>query len=255
MKSQKPNTFLNSLKQSEHRKHRVGIAKVDALLEQLTPFINLDNRFRPVVFAIDYRTRSYLLWSAPHRIFAGLDENAVREGGLDQIFEILNKDFFNTYNKEIFPDIMNSIDPNGNQLITCNLQIRDNNGQPWDYLQKFTILTSADGIPEYCVGMAFDINGYAPKDKMILKIEPSTDLSSKKSSVRVFDVNTGSVYLTPRELEVVRILSDGYSSKQCAAKLGISINTVNNHRQALLRKTATQNVAQLIGYVSRNRLL
>ncbi len=45
-----------------------------------------------------------------------------------------------------------------------------------------------------------------------------------------------SVELTPRECEVLRLMADGYASKQIAEELKISVNTVNNHRAKIYAK-------------------
>jgi DNA-binding NarL/FixJ family response regulator len=39
--------------------------------------------------------------------------------------------------------------------------------------------------------------------------------------------------LTTREREVLHLIAEGYSSKQIAAQLKVSTNTVNNHRAAM----------------------
>ena len=63
------------------------------------------------------------------------------------------------------------------------------------------------------------------------------------------------IVLTARELEVLNLLSQGYSSKEISQKLFISPNTVEYHRKQLLRKSGAKNVAQLIGYAFRLRWL
>ncbi|MBL7736515.1 MAG: LuxR family transcriptional regulator [Chitinophagaceae bacterium] len=54
--------------------------------------------------------------------------------------------------------------------------------------------------------------------------------------------------LTGREIEILGYLSRGFSSKQIASQLGLSIKTVDNHRQNMLRKTATKSSAELVNY-------
>jgi len=61
--------------------------------------------------------------------------------------------------------------------------------------------------------------------------------------------------LTARELEVLKLLSYGFSSKEISQKLFISPNTVEYHRKQLLRKTASRNAAHLIGKAFRAGLL
>ncbi|WP_407404389.1 response regulator transcription factor [Sodaliphilus sp.] len=68
-------------------------------------------------------------------------------------------------------------------------------------------------------------------------------------------MNNPRITLTAREIEVLDLLSRGLSSKDIAEKLFISSNTVEYHRKQLLRKTESKNVAQLIGYAFRKRIL
>lgn len=52
--------------------------------------------------------------------------------------------------------------------------------------------------------------------------------------------------LTPREKEVLQLVAHGYSTKQIADKLSISIRTVESHRINMLKKVGVANSAELI---------
>ncbi len=54
--------------------------------------------------------------------------------------------------------------------------------------------------------------------------------------------------ITPREQEILKLLASGLSSKQIADQLNVSIHTVNNHRQSLLRKAGAKSTAELVSY-------
>lgn len=54
--------------------------------------------------------------------------------------------------------------------------------------------------------------------------------------------------ITPREQEVLRHIATGLGSKQMAEKMGVSIHTINNHRQNLLRKSGAKSAAELVSY-------
>ena len=51
--------------------------------------------------------------------------------------------------------------------------------------------------------------------------------------------------LTAREVEVLKIIADGYSNKEVANLLGISIKTVEKHRQQVMNKLNIHDVAGL----------
>lgn len=54
--------------------------------------------------------------------------------------------------------------------------------------------------------------------------------------------------ITIREMEVLKLLSAGLSSKQIALELGVAVKTIDNHRQNMLRKTNTKNTSQLVAF-------
>ncbi len=52
--------------------------------------------------------------------------------------------------------------------------------------------------------------------------------------------------LTPREAEVLRFLSSGFSNKEVARRLSLSVRTVETHRLNLRRKTKTGRLKDLV---------
>jgi DNA-binding NarL/FixJ family response regulator len=56
------------------------------------------------------------------------------------------------------------------------------------------------------------------------------------------------VRLTSREVEILQLIAEGKANKQTAAELGISIKTVEKHRQALMTKLDIHDTAGLTRY-------
>jgi DNA-binding NarL/FixJ family response regulator len=63
------------------------------------------------------------------------------------------------------------------------------------------------------------------------------------------------VPMSPRELEVLRLIAKGHTNHQIAEVLFTSRRTVETHRQNLLEKTGTNNTATLVLYAASNGLL
>jgi two-component system response regulator NreC len=61
--------------------------------------------------------------------------------------------------------------------------------------------------------------------------------------------------LSPRENEILRLLAEGYSSKEIAEKLVVSPSTVHTHRNNLMSKLGLSNRRELIQYAQRRGLL
>jgi DNA-binding NarL/FixJ family response regulator len=61
--------------------------------------------------------------------------------------------------------------------------------------------------------------------------------------------------LTSREREIVQLLSEGRSSKEVAAVLGISVKTADTHRANIMRKLNLHSVSELVLYAVRNQII
>lgn len=61
--------------------------------------------------------------------------------------------------------------------------------------------------------------------------------------------------LTNREIEIIRLLSDGLSNQKIADILGISHRTVDTHRTNIMQKVKVKNVAELVKYAIVNNLI
>jgi len=81
----------------------------------------------------------------------------------------------------------------------------------------------------------------------------STFELSKTSSDLTATVQLG-LHLTAREVEVIRLLSLGKSSKQIASNLMLSRRTVETHRANIMRKLNLHSVTELLHYVFENQL-
>lgn len=86
----------------------------------------------------------------------------------------------------------------------------------------------------------------------------------KDVNCTVLNLKTGEIFspdrlaettLTHRETEVLQLVKNGMLSKEIACRLGISIHTVNNHRQNLFRKLGAQNAIEAIDTGYKNGLI
>ena len=95
---------------------------------------------------------------------------------------------------------------------------------------------------------------HAARGDYFLSGAAGRDLVAEYVSSAVGRTRPGGV-MTQRERELAILLSDGYSTKEAAAVLNISAKTAETHRAAIMRKLAARNVADIVKYCLRNRLI
>ena len=61
--------------------------------------------------------------------------------------------------------------------------------------------------------------------------------------------------LTPRQREVLTLVAEGYSTKDIARTLGISVKTVETHRALLMERLGIHDVAGLVRYAIRTGIV
>ena len=61
--------------------------------------------------------------------------------------------------------------------------------------------------------------------------------------------------LSAREIEVARLVAEGFSSKELAARLGLSVRTVEKHRANIMEKVGVHEVASLVRWCVQTGLV
>jgi len=110
--------------------------------------------------------------------------------------------------------------------------------------------------PEYVQrALAAGARGYVLKDAPASEIVGAIDaiaaggvFLSPALSKRLFRDQQPRPLLSPRESQILSALGRGEASKQIAQALGLSVRTVETHRQSIKRKLGLEGQAELIKY-------
>ena len=78
-----------------------------------------------------------------------------------------------------------------------------------------------------------------------------------RAIVEVYLHSSGSGFenLTPREVQVLRLVAEGKTTKEVAAVLGVNVKTADTHRTNLMRKLNLHSSTELVHYAIRRGLV
>ena len=134
---------------------------------------------------------------------------------------------------------------------------------------KVLVLTMFDDYYHYQEMISLGVKGFILKDADIAELENAiqtllegkTFFSSKLLQNiihRLFDNKKSEIkseIFSERELNLIRLISQGLSNKEIADKLFISIKTVESNKSKLFEKTNVKNSLELVAYAMKNNLL
>lgn len=61
--------------------------------------------------------------------------------------------------------------------------------------------------------------------------------------------------LSRREVEVLQLVGEGHSVRECAKELHLAVSTVDNHKSRLMKKTGARKSTDLVRFAIRSRLI
>jgi DNA-binding CsgD family transcriptional regulator len=214
------------------------------------------------VYMLNYKTMKYIYLSPSFTNILGYDIGDPMNEGTQFFYNIIHPDDLKELMENTFKKILEfyydcPIEDRKKIRCTYDYRVKRKDGKYVRLLQQ-TLVVEIDneGNPVCDIGIISDITEYKKDTKI-------------KVSVSKYDQELGFVTMnnpqpTPeskpdrvseRELEILKLLMQGYSSKKIADELHISVNTVRNHRQNLLEKTKTKNIAELITFALSNSLI
>lgn len=212
----------------------------------------------PMFYIADYTQNKYLYMDKGLNLLFGYDLEKLMESGPKYLVSTLwHPNDCKVFNEKILPEVMQFLKKQPayhfcNISFSFNYRMRTIKGNYLSILQRSTYYMGEDGLPLASVGFVLDITHFKEGTSMIHTIEridsDFTNISKTPLLKSVYYPDHECSQLSKRELEILKYLAKGMSSKEMADTLHISINTVNNHRRKMLEKTGTRNSMELLAY-------
>ncbi|HET7733511.1 MAG TPA: LuxR C-terminal-related transcriptional regulator [Paludibacter sp.] len=240
--------------------------KVQSIIQHFKAAKSLTSRFAPVTFLLDFTTRKYLYVESTCFDVMGYTAEFMLETGFDEFNSKWHPADFNVLNTEVFFDNFSflktlAFEDYYKYIISYNYRFKNPNNEYINLLQRFSYIPGIVSTePAGIVGVAFDITHFKMDTTIIHTIEEVEATSTGRVNKLVFkkvhpilDLQDEKL-ISKREKEILSLMAKGLSSKQIAAHVGISINTVNNHRKNMLSRTNCKSSSELMNYASKHGL-
>ncbi|MDN5201370.1 LuxR C-terminal-related transcriptional regulator [Fulvivirgaceae bacterium BMA10] len=136
--------------------------------------------------------------------------------------------------------------------LNIDYRIRKKNGEYIRILQQNKVLNQDNhGNIVYVLGICTDISHWEKRKNVSLSITGPND-HYHFSFESDFGNRTKNTTFSKREIEILKLLARGLSSKSIAKKLSISFHTVNSHRQNMMDKLNIHKTTGLVKYATSN---
>ena len=127
---------------------------------------------------------------------------------------------------------------------------------------KVIVLTSAESVNVWSEVVEMGIEGIAMKSvspkELVAGIQGVMDgetfIHSEIQPILEAESGLNSKRLSVREKQVVKLVAEGYKTKEIAEKLEISDRTVSKHRENLMTKMGITSTAELTNYANESGL-
>ena len=146
-----------------------------------------------------------------------------------------------------------------NYKVSIHARTQNREGEYIPMLMQVIDWIQENGQVQYVLATVTDISLLIEKFRVgmtIYDIKNNTvKLFTSHDPEKEIPVNLNSPKITKRQSEILNLLAKGLSSKMIGKTLNISVNTVNNHRQHLLKVTNSANVSALLSFAFQNGIV
>ncbi len=212
-----------------------------------------------VTYVLDVRTQEYVFMSGNVRKLWGYTPEMFTDGGLPFTKSLLHPDD-SVRLWQLLRQVWDHLlalptSRREDYQYNCEYRLRKANGTYVRLLEQNTILqTDRKGNITHLLSVCTDISNWKKGDVLTATIVAPDDedcliCTSLDEHLRPQEL------LSTREKEVLKLISEGYSSKLIACELGISFHTVNTHRSNIIQKTSTSNTGELVQFAIRAGLI
>ena len=221
------------------------------------PMLNL---IPAVVYILDYSRQQHFFISDEAKRITGYSSDELMAMGLKAVHGIMVKDDLDYFSNNLFMNLYNFVHKIPTEDLhkyrfSLNYRVNRKDGAVIHLLQQYLILECDPmGYPLVTLGICSDITAHALNNQVVLTVSKFDDEEGYKL-ISSDAIREQPVEISSREIEVLKLISKGFSSGDIAKALSIKENTVRAHRRSLMRKTKCTKAPNLIKYALQHGLI
>lgn len=224
--------------------------EIEQYIESATFFEDVLKFDKTCIFVIEYGTWSYLYCSSNLKDIIGYGaEEALAYGPKFTLSHVHTEDLLiQEKAHQLSVEIFTKLPPSekGRYKFAFTFRHRNPDGKEITLLQNNIFLKwNKQGRPLVKLALLTDISAYKEHKEIVFFV---SRLNAYGKNELVFQKNLSGQgrILSCRELEIVSLIAADQSTEQIGRELGISVNTVKNHRKAIMKKMGCKNSSQVI---------
>jgi DNA-binding CsgD family transcriptional regulator len=237
------------------------------ILDRFCHLQKLKSRFLSTIFFVDYTSRKYIYIDSSCIDVVGYPDTYYYSNGHEGFLKKTNPLDYEIVNSKVFPVNLNYLKGTpperfADLVFSHNFRMKNQRDEYRVILQRYSYIPGeSNSVPIGVIGIASDITHFKTDLSIVHTIEETTWCKSElrndlvyKEIYPIYDTDILQS-LSKRELEVLKYLAEGSSSKQIANRLQLSVNTINNHRKNMLQKINCKSSVELLRYAMKHGLL
>ena len=246
-------TYSKLLNQQKFNPNELDYSTFDKHKPMLQTLATLGNSG---VSVFDLFKKNHLFYSPNFGSLLGYNSTLIHEKGSD------------FWDSKIHPDDFIAIMENGISLLKLFFQFSTDEKINYKLINEYRILNAENNyvrIIEQHQALEMDKCGNIWLTLSIIDLSPNQDISEEfKCLLHNFrtgniipfrdekkNIETIGVAMSNREIQILRMVKEGFLSKEISTNLNISLHTVNTHRQRILEKLGVNNSMEAVLYASR----
>jgi DNA-binding CsgD family transcriptional regulator len=243
-----------------------GLVTEDILKKHIEQQIMID-KFLPdsasFFFVVEPVSHTYHFMGRQQESVSGYKNEEVMSRGMEFLFACLHPEDVVILQEKIYPQIADTLrelakkEDIKNSVTKFNYRFKIKSGVYLNFLEHLYVLeTDQAGNPALFLGniIILETDEVLPL-RLTIKITCGNDSLETIHSGIYTPEKPGLGSITPREMDILRKLAMGKTSKQIGKELSISHHTVDTHRRNLLKKLKCNSVVELTRLAFQNGLL